>query len=375
MPVNELSKNFVDLIERFNASLDAAHMSAWSVNLANGEVWRNDTYDKIFGYSERVHDWNKQKLLSHIVERDRERVNNIFEEAKNLPAFSVECRIRKVNDPNESWVQIQGRCTFSKEGEPTFLVGVIRDITDIKRAQQTLIQTAKMSSLGEMAKGIAHEINNPLAIISLKTELLEKRILSGKYDTQRIVAELANIRKTTERISNITMQLQKLSRYNESDKMSMVAVPDLIENTLSLCRENFVLQGIDLEVDCRVVEELECRPEQISHILISLLSNAVDAIQSLPTRWIKLGVHCDNAIVLISVMDSGLGIPEEIASQMMTPFYTTKDVGKGTGLGLSQSCQIAESYAGSLYYDASQANTCFVLSLPLRQFTGKAHGF
>ena len=115
--------------------------------------------------------------------------------------------------------------------------------------------------------------------------------------------------------------------------------------------------------------EVECRPTQISQFLLKLLNHSHDAIEKLPTPWIRLEVEHRGAVsqIVFRITDSGTGIPPAIREKLMQPFFTTKDFGKGTGLGLSISRGIAEAHGGALRHVADAPNTCFELHLPLRQ--------
>lgn len=110
---------------------------------------------------------------------------------------------------------------------------------------------------------------------------------------------------------------------------------------------------------------IEVRPTQISQVLLNLLSNAIDAVEKSNEKWIELRGFTRDHSVFITVTDSGKGIPPVVASRLMEPFFTTKEVGKGTGLGLSISKRIIEEYRGQLYYDTSSPQTRFVIELPI----------
>jgi PAS domain S-box-containing protein len=256
--------------------------------------------------------------------------------------------------------------SFNYDGRMV-LHGSVRDITDSKQAEATLISqreklmaAAKMSSLGEMAGGIAHEINNPLAIIIGKITQLKRRLVDQ-------VDDLLVIENTAKRISAIIKGLSAFSRNAENDKMEKVLVPILIQDTLELSKERFRFSSIELKLvinknDYEVY--ITGRASQLLQVLINLLNNAFDAVEKLEDKWVEIKVSSNNGICTISVTDSGRGIPQDILNKMMTPFFTTKEVGKGTGLGLSISRAIIEEHHGKLYYDTTSPNTRFVIELP-----------
>ena len=228
-------------------------------------------------------------------------------------------------------------------------------------------QAAKMSSLGEMAAGIAHEVNNPLAIIDGKTSLLIKQIESGKIDPQKISEELHKIKNTTARIGKIVKGLKTFSRNVETDPMEPTLLKSLIDDSLELCQERLKKHSVQVEVICEPGLTLDCRPSQISQIILNLIGNSCDAIEIAPEKWITIEVTADSENVKLMVTDSGHGIPSDVIDKMMQPFFTTKPMGKGTGLGLSISIGLAQQHHGKLQYDPNSKNTRFVLELPLHQ--------
>lgn len=235
------------------------------------------------------------------------------------------------------------------------------------RVQEKLFETSKMSSLGEMASGIGHEINNPLAIIIGKASLLRKHAEKNAFDQTTFKDNLSKIEQTANRIAKIIKGLKSYSRNSEADPMEQIAVASLIEESLELCRTRFKNKSIELRVNVNTTQNLECRAAQISQIIVNLLGNAHDAVEKLSVKWVQLDVVNTTKTLIISVTDSGCGIPAEIATKLMQPFFTTKGVGKGTGLGLSISKGIAETHNGTLRIDQHCKNTRFVLELPLLQ--------
>ncbi len=233
--------------------------------------------------------------------------------------------------------------------------------------QKMIISTSKMLALGEMAGGIAHEINNPLAIIHGKSNQLKRLLAKETIDLPECLAQLTKIEVTTERIAKIIRGLRAFSRNSDADPMENFSILRIFEDTLELCKDRFKNRGTELKVNCTTDELLECRASEISQILMNLLGNALEAVENLPEKWVELDVKIIGGRAEISVTDSGLCIEPKVVDKMMQPFYTTKEVGKGTGLGLSISKGLAESHQGELFYDDSAKHTRFVLRLPLRQ--------
>lgn len=263
------------------------------------------------------------------------------------------------------------------DGQETIISTI--DIHDLKIAEEEnkiniikLEHSAKMASLGEMSSGLAHEINNPLAIISGRTQLIRKHLNSGQFDKLYFENGLEIIERTIGRIAKIVKGLKTFARDAEKDPFVNFKVKDIIEETISFCEARFKNYGVDFKFDILVSEAdnltLDCRPTQISQVLLNALNNSYDAIFELEDKWITLSVEKKETILIFKITDSGAGIPKDIQNKLMQPFFTTKDVGKGTGLGLSLSRGIIESHQGRFYFNFSHpTNTQLIIELPISQ--------
>ena len=268
------------------------------------------------------------------------------------------------------FVQLGVSLVRKKDGSPLYLVGQVQDITAQTQAEAKLRQSSKMASLGQMAAGVAHEINNPLAIILGKVQQMKFQLDEGEPDPTNFRSSLDRIEVTVNRISKIIRGLRLFSRSSEKDQMVVVSLSEIVSDTLELCKERFKFHDIDLRLIVQQDLKLECRPTQISQVLVNLLSNSHDAVDKLSQKWIELKAEKVGANVLrISVTDSGGGIRPEIVEKIMEPFFTTKEIGQGTGLGLSISRGIVEEHQGQVFYDDSSPHTSFVIELPRNQLS------
>ena len=250
-------------------------------------------------------------------------------------------------------------------GEIEHFLTIRNDITERKLGEQKMLQSAKMATLGEMAAGIAHEINNPLGIIRGKTLQMYRDLKSGTFNKDNFLSEFEKIETTTMRIADIIKGLRSFSRNANDDPFVRYNLLQIIQDSVELCKSRLKDHGIELRLNCDPDVCISCKPAQISQILLNLLNNAHDAIENLPEKWVELAVHKSGELVEIAVKDSGKGISRKVLDKLMQPFFTTKETGKGTGLGLSISKGMAEDHRGTLRYDYNCANTCFILSLPL----------
>ena len=239
----------------------------------------------------------------------------------------------------------------------------------IMQQQQSLIHSAKMSSLGEMAGGIAHEINTPLAIISMRTEQIEELIADGNLDEFKVLKNLHVIKSTTNRIATIIAGLRFFASDSKKAPTEPIPISKILEETLSLCREKFSSHGVEIEVknESSVQPCVDCRSIEVSQVFLNLLNNSFDAVLGKADKWVRVEIKDQDPYVEVSIVDSGFGISKEIQDKIMQPFFTTKDIGKGTGLGLSISRGIIESHRGKLHLEPNHQNTCFRVLLPKTQ--------
>ncbi len=227
------------------------------------------------------------------------------------------------------------------------------------------IENSKLAGIGLMAAGIAHEINNPLSVIQTRTDLLNRELNKTPTDLDKVKMHLGKIPPMIKRVSKIIDTLRRLSRDSSNDDYENVTLTSIIDDCLTLSEEKFKKHSIDFTVQCETQVTLNCRPTEISQIIINALNNSVYAISELEEKWIKIETLILNNNIIIKLIDSGRGILPENRNKIMTPLFTTKPTGEGTGLGLSLSKQIAENHGGKLYFDYEHPNTCLVLELPL----------
>lgn len=234
--------------------------------------------------------------------------------------------------------------------------------------------SSRLSSLGMMAGGIAHEINNPLTIIHASASDLIYMAQEGEQlPIEDILRKCKRIRDTADRIARIVKSLRRIAREGSQDEFFPAPVARIVEETLEMCRERFKIKSVRLivpEIDPSLT--VSCREVQIAQVLLNLLQNAFDAVVDEPgDRWVRLNVSTQDNALMFSVSDSGPGIPQELKSKIMEPFFTTKEVGKGTGLGLSLSTSIAEEHGGKLELRDETGHTCFCLTLPISKERGQ----
>lgn len=258
-----------------------------------------------------------------------------------------------------------------RDGE--IMCGILFDITDkelvdkqIEEERAKSIANSQLATLGEMAGGMAHEINNPLAIIS-GTATQAKRILQNQPDKVDIlVGFLEKIEQTTNRIAKIIKGLRSFSRNADEDPLVPSQIPVIVEDTLELASSKIKQSQVKFTVS-EVPEIIaDCREAQIGQVLLNLINNAVDAVKELEMeeRWLHFDVSEDEKNVIFKISNGGPLIPVKVRRKILQPFFTTKPIGKGTGLGLSISVGIIEEHAGRLFLNEEAENTTFEVHLP-----------
>jgi PAS domain S-box-containing protein len=282
--------------------------------------------------------------------------------------FEMEHRVQRKNG---SYVELLGRAKVIERGEfglPLRVVGTVVDLTGLRRmqaqlvtAQKNMIESSKFSALGVMAAGIAHEINNPLAIIHAYTEVLENH---ARLTPEKVEKARKSIQRSVERIAKIVKGLRKVARDGEDDPFESVSVQTLTDEILSFSNERLVNKGVEFKINIEKDAQVWCQPVQISQVLLNLINNSIDAIELQTEKWISLKACRLGTMIVIEFSDSGPGIPGPIQAKIFEPFFTTKQVGKGTGLGLSISRSIIEDHGGKFSLDSSQGHTCFVIEIP-----------
>jgi len=261
----------------------------------------------------------------------------------------------------------------------------------LQSAQTQLVQSEKMASLGQLVAGIAHEINNPIGAIYANMPPLEEYIddIKGTVEfaqscmdetgKQKLNAQMEQIdytfvtedlakllnsqKQAADRIRNIVLSLRNFSRLDQGE-VKTVRLEEGLDSTLQMLYHNYK-DRIAVEKDYTLNEMVECYAGELNQVFMNILANAIQAIPDKGSIIITTAKVNDQAVV--SIADTGIGIPDEIKQKIFDPFFTTKDVGDGTGLGLSISYGIIEKHQGTLTVESElNRGTRFIIAIPLR---------
>ncbi|MEG4270941.1 MULTISPECIES: PAS domain-containing protein [unclassified Microcoleus] len=422
--------------ERFYLAFEGSAMGLWDWNLATGEVYFNPRWKMMLGYEveEVENSFASWEQLVHPEDLSPAKAAlNAHLEGKN-PTYEVEFRML-TKSGEWKWILAQAKVMeHDASGNPLRMTGTHIDISDrkqaevelqfseqrerekaqqleqtladLKKAQSQLIQAEKMSSIGQMVAGVAHEINNPISFIygniipaaQYARDLVKMIELYQQYypepvpEIQEELAEvevdfiagdfpkiMASMQEGANRIKQIVLSLRNFSRLDETDR-KVIDIHEGIESTLVILQHRFQSQPKHREI--QVIKnygnlpKVECYPAQLNQVFMNLLVNAIDAVEESSANCtckvnqirIVTEVSSENQ-VCVRISDSGPGIHPEVQSRMFDPFFTTKPIGTGTGLGLSISYQIVKDTHGGKLECHSEVGrgTEFAIELPISQ--------
>lgn len=288
--------------------------------------------------------------------------------SEGRPWEGLVCNRKK--DGEEYWVQ---SFIFPKRDKEEKICGYVAyrfDVTDrillekeLEEEKENATFSSQLAAVGEMSASIAHEIANPLSIISGRINGLTRY----QDNPERLQKIQHSIEQAANRISKIIQGLKKLSHHNKNQEFEVKNIKDVVHETFDFCGEILKKHGIQLIYDDLADFEIVCQEVKISQILLNLITNARDAILSYEDRmesWIRVEVHDLGLDMAIHVIDSGPGVSSEIKEKIMKSFFTTKKTGKGTGLGLALVNRFAKEHHGEVFLNESFDHTCFTVMIP-----------
>jgi two-component system NtrC family sensor kinase len=238
-------------------------------------------------------------------------------------------------------------------------------LAEKKRIANQICQSEKLASIGEMAAGLAHELNTPLSNVRALSSMAGKDLKNGKYTPESIANDLDDIQEQTGICSEIISGLLSFARHQNPEK-TYQDINELIESSLSLTRIQLAKKDIEVVFEKNShLPFLKIDGHQIKQVFVNILLNAVDALED--GGQLAISLSDTDGKLFIRFVDKGHGIRPERLAKIFDPFFTTKEVGKGTGLGLSVSYGIMKSHGGTIEVDSSPGEgSVFTVILPMR---------
>ncbi len=261
--------------------------------------------------------------------------------------ISIEKQIGRVNQG--LWLHVIKSAVLNNEGEATGVLCTSRDITEIKELQERIIRSQRMETIGQLAAGVAHEINTPLGIILGYAQLSLEDAAKGTetFENLLVIEKYARICRT------IISDLLRFSKQMESIKKPL-DVNLILNQIIAVVEHTFSLERVSLERDFESPLPLVLADqEKLEQAFINLINNAYDAIGKDGEITLSTFHDRDNGEVVVRVQDTGGGIPAEVRDRVFDPFFTTKGVGKGTGLGLSVTFGIVKAHGGTIDFETN----------------------
>lgn len=326
----------------------------------------NQSVEDVYGYVKE--EISSTSFLDLFEGGDRDHLES---EIKSSGILNRVRQFRK--DGNGIYVNIRISRTFNLEKE--VLLITTSDITERLLAEQQLIQASKMATLGEMATGVAHELNQPLSVIKTASSFIIKKAQKGEAIQDEILKTLAEeVDSHVDRASKIINHMREFGRKSDVKK-GKIDINESLTKALEIFSQQLKLREIE------IVRELEenlpavlADSNRLEQVFINLLINARDAIEEKSERddskgevkKIVLKTSHKDGMVVIEIKDTGMGIPESNLDKIFEPFFTTKNVGKGTGLGLSISYGIVRDYDGTLEVETQVGEgSSFIIRFPI----------
>ena len=359
----------------------------WSID-GGALVWTRDL-ERLYGLEPGTFEGTYDAWTHRIAPDDRARLEDVLNSAMAHARGELEHEFRIVlPDGTRRWLACRARLFYDSGSRPIRMLGTSMDVTHRKSAieeirrlleeaearelelrtkQQMLVQTAKLASIGELAAGIAHEVNNPLNNIALFIgNALDRMPREGGGDPT-LLADLSHALEQVQRAAAIISQVRTFARAAPNGR-EVCSLNGIVLTALALVQEPLRLMNV--RVETALAEE---QPRvwgnrvQLEQVVVNLLTNSRDALAGVHDRRLRVATTVSGARVEILVQDSGCGMPPEIQARIFDPFFTTKPVGQGTGLGLSISYGIVKEHHGTITVESrSGGGTAFRVQLPVQ---------
>jgi two-component system, NtrC family, sensor kinase len=332
---------------------------------------------------QKIHTTDKQLWKSNLYNSRNINLTRKYSDERQRKPYPSEEKIREIlADTNKYSVSDElncGACGYNTCRE--YAVAIAKDLAekdmclpflidklakaydDLKNTQEQLQSAEKLASIGQLAAGVAHEINNPLGTILLYASMLQKE--TGIRDNAQHSADLELILEEADRCKNIVSNLLNFARQGKLKK-STVNVGMIINQIIRNLKLNQLNRQIMFKVEIEKSDPfIEGDEDQLMQVFINLLNNACESMEESEEKILGIRLYDDDEYLAVEIIDTGCGIPKENFGKIFTPFFTTKKIGKGTGLGLAISYGIIKMHKGHINFSSTEGRgTVFTIKLP-----------
>jgi PAS domain S-box-containing protein len=308
--------------------------------------------EKLLGYTrDELLGMNVRQIYAEEV---LEALETGFSDLKKKGDYSIESLI-KAKDGTRIPVEIRSFGIYDDDGRFVRTFSILRDIRELKRLQDGLVHAGRLAAIGELASGVAHDINNPLTVILLSTEMAGRAMQAADPKAppvDRLLAWSNDVRKASKAIQKLVEHLRNFSR-GMVEKSELLDLYDTIGDALFMTNNKIVGASVTARSDvARGKHLVNGCPNRLEQVFVNLIANACDAMAGRPRRELRICIEpCrrpEGDFWRCDVADTGAGIPENLLEEVFQSFFTTKEKGKGTGLGLSISRGIVAEHKGAI---------------------------
>jgi len=416
--LNEMQSRLLRSETALKDAQKLAHLGSWELDFATGSLTSSEECCNIFEFDRDGHDIGYEKFAAAIHPDDIGFAKRAYAASlKERRAYHLEFRLL-FDAGRVKWVHEHCTTIFDATGKPLRSIGTTQDISERKQAEEELhrsndelaaanrqlrdtrnllLQSDKMATVGQLAAGVAHEINNPIGYVNSNLGTLNRylkdliELVSSYEEMENSVADddalaqvaalknridlgflktdvmslLTESQEGIHRVKKIVQDLKDFSRGDSSDEWHRANLHQGLNSTINVA-SNEIKYKADVKKEYGDIPEVECLPSQLNQVFMNLLVNAAHAIEAHGTITLRTG-QCGEE-VWVEVADTGKGITPEHINRIFDPFFTTKPVGEGTGLGLSLSYSIVQKHHGRIEVTSELSKgTSFKVWLPINQ--------
>jgi two-component system, LuxR family, sensor kinase FixL len=367
--------------ERMTLAAEAAGFGVWMWSIPRNQIWGSERWLRLFGFAPDAF-VSFEMVMQRIHPDDRQRVEREVRRAlDDRSDYTADYRV-VLPDDTQRWVVARGRMHSDTHGKPDRMMGATIDITGRKQAELEIVQqrnelahVGRVSTMGQLASTLAHELNQPLGAILRNAEAAELFLQGDSPDLEEVRAILADIRKDDQRAGEVIDRMRALLKRRGLEHTTL-DIAELVDDVVPLVHPDAVSRRVRLDIEVpRNLPPVRGDRVHLQQVLLNLILNGMDAMGEVPAEARRLTVRArqaDAGTIEVAVADAGHGVPAEKFARLFEPFFTTKP--NGMGLGLPISSTIITAHGGRIWAENSPAGATFYFTVPVTVVSGKGQG-